>query len=72
LRARRGDTIATTTFQKREKETKRRDKAREKEARREERVKDKGARTVGPDGVDPDLAGIVPGPQRNPLDDDDR
>lgn len=63
--------MASTTFQKREKETRRRDKAREKELRREERARDKTPRGVGPDGVDPDIAGIVPGPQPPAFGDED-
>lgn len=63
--------MASTTFQKREKETKRRDKARDKELKREERAKEKGPREAGPDGIDPDIAGIIPGPQPNPLEDED-
>lgn len=61
--------MASTTFQKREKEARRRDKAKEKEARREERKADKGNRGDVPEGVDPDIAGIVPGPQPIPEDD---
>lgn len=48
---------------KRQKERARQEKQREKDASRVERRKEKGVR--GPDGTgeDPDIAGIVPGPQ---------
>ena len=48
---------------KRQKERARQEKQREKEAKVAERRKDKLARPDGPPGEDPDLAGIVPGPQ---------
>jgi hypothetical protein len=49
---------------KRQKEARRAEKQREKDARREERKKEKSERPAGEDaGVDPDIAGIVPGPQ---------
>jgi len=52
---------------KRQKEAKRAEKQREKDARREERKKEKDARPEGTEGdVDPDIAGIVPGPQPKP------
>jgi hypothetical protein len=48
---------------KRQKELKRLERQREKEAKREQRKRGKGERpAVGP-GEDPDIAGIVPGPQ---------
>jgi hypothetical protein len=62
--------MASTTFQKREKETKRKDKARDKEQRRDERKAGKQPRDAS-DGIDPDIAGIVPGPQPNPLEDEE-
>jgi hypothetical protein len=52
-----------TTFQKRQKERARLDKQREKEARRKERRGERTTRVVGEAGVDPDIAGIIPGPQ---------
>jgi hypothetical protein len=52
-----------TTFQKRQKEKARLDKRSAKEARRKERHDERPARGVGEAGVDPDIAGIVPGPQ---------
>ena len=52
-----------TTFQKRQKEKSRVDKQREKDERRKQRRDERGTRAVGEPGVDPDIAGIVPGPQ---------
>ena len=48
---------------KRRKERARQDKQREKEATRVERRKEKDAGVKQDSGEDPDLAGIVPGPQ---------
>ena len=49
---------------KRLKEKARMDKQREKEQKRKERKEDKDNRpTSGEPGEDPDIAGIVPGPQ---------
>lgn len=48
---------------KRQKERARQEKQREKQASRQERRKDKDARGPGAPGEDPDIAGIVPGPQ---------
>ena len=53
---------------KRQKELAREEKRRDKEARREERKKEKAERPEGPPGEDPDIAGIVPGPQPAPTD----
>jgi hypothetical protein len=47
---------------KRNKERARQQKQKDKAAEREVRKRDKGPR-VGADGEDPDIAGIVPGPQ---------
>jgi hypothetical protein len=58
-----------TSFAKRQKEIARQERAREKAAKRVERKetsKDKGGRPDGAD--DPDIAGIVPGPQPLPYD----
>lgn len=51
---------------KRQKEAKRAEKQREKEARREERKKEKAERGPLSAGEDPDIAGIIPGPQPKP------
>ncbi len=50
---------------KRQKERARQDKQREKDARKAERKRDDRTRADGSTapGVDPDIAGIVPGPQ---------
>jgi hypothetical protein len=48
---------------KRQKETKRLDKAKDKDARREERKREKAEQGERPEGVDPDIAHIIPGPQ---------
>lgn len=48
---------------KRQKERARQEKAREKNASRLERRKEKADRGDGAQGEDPDIAGIVPGPQ---------
>jgi hypothetical protein len=49
-------------FAKRQRELKQQEKAREKERRKAER-KSRGGDGTGGEGVDPDIAGIVPGPQ---------
>ncbi|HSB18990.1 MAG TPA: hypothetical protein VLD85_03165 [Anaeromyxobacteraceae bacterium] len=51
---------------KRQKELARLEKQREKQAEREQRRKEKKERPPGESGVDPDIAGIVPGPQPRP------
>jgi hypothetical protein len=56
------------TFKKRERERQRQDKKREKERRREERKHEKDARPDAMNGEDPDIAGIIPGPQPLPED----
>ena len=56
-----------TSFAKREKEKNRTQKRQEKEAKREQRKLERANRVVT-DGEDPDIAGIVPGPQP-PLED---
>ena len=50
---------------KRQKELARAEKKREKDAKREQRKKEKEERAQNPGdpGEDPDLAGIIPGPQ---------
>ena len=49
---------------KRIKEIKRQEKSKDKAADREKRRRDKAARErAGEKGIDPDIAGIVPGPQ---------
>lgn len=48
---------------KRQKELKRLERQREKEAKREQRKREKAERPTAGTGEDPDIAGIVPGPQ---------
>jgi len=51
------------SVKKRQKEVARQEHQRDKEARREQRKLEKAARGTGTAGEDPDLAGIVAGPQ---------
>jgi hypothetical protein len=53
----------STSVNKRNKEKQRQDRQREKEAKRQQRRDEKGNRTPAEPGIDPDIAGIVPGPQ---------
>jgi hypothetical protein len=58
--------MSNPSVNKRQKEKNRQDKAREKAAKRQERQKSKNDRpTTDASGaeIDPDIAGIVPGPQ---------
>jgi hypothetical protein len=55
------------TFAKRQKEIARQERAREKAAKRVERKETKG-KVDRAGGYDPDIAGIVPGPQPLPYD----
>jgi hypothetical protein len=48
---------------KRQKERARQDRQREKEQKRKQRREERTARVPGEAGQDPDIAGIVPGPQ---------
>ena len=52
-------------FEKRRRELARKEKKQRKAERREIRDKERAERVV-PDGEDPDIAGIVPGPQPPP------
>ncbi len=58
--------MSSTTFVKRQKELQRQQKQRDKAAKRDERKRTKVDRPSGADGVDPDIADIVPGPQPLP------
>jgi hypothetical protein len=51
---------------KRERERARAEKQKEKVVRREEAKQRRSQSNPGEPGVDPDIAGIVPGPQPNP------
>jgi hypothetical protein len=55
--------IAAPGATKRLKELARQQKQREKAEKREQRKREKAERPVPEEGVDPDIAGIVPGPQ---------
>ena len=59
-------TRGRATFAKRQKEIARQERAREKAARRVERKEAKGKVERSDAEVDPDIAGIVPGPQPLP------
>jgi hypothetical protein len=55
---------------KRERERARAEKQKEKAARRAEARARRGTTDAGSQGGDPDIAGIVPGPQANPWGDE--
>jgi hypothetical protein len=57
------------TLQKRARERARQEKQQEKAARRQESKNRKASKAAVPAGEDPDIAGIVPGPQPSPWDD---
>ncbi len=61
--------MSTPSFAKRQKERARQDKQRDKLAKRQQRRAEKTVREPSQNDVDPDIAGIVPGPQ--PLLDED-
>jgi hypothetical protein len=54
------------TQNKRARERARQEKQQHKQARRLEAKSRKASSPAGPEGEDPDIAGIVPGPQRSP------
>jgi len=56
------------SHEKRQKEKRRQDRQREKDERRKIRKEEKATRPAQEQGEDPDLAGIVPGPQPLPED----
>ena len=58
--------MSNPSVNKRQKERQRQERQREKLAKREERKRDKANKPEGPAGEDPDIAGIVPGPQPPP------
>jgi hypothetical protein len=57
------------TQHKRARERARQEKQQEKAARRLEMKNRKAAKSAAADGEDPDIAGIVPGPQASPWED---
>ena len=52
-----------TTFEKRKKELARQEKQRQKAEKREQRLRERANRPRATGDEDPDIAGIVPGPQ---------
>ncbi|HSO37520.1 MAG TPA: hypothetical protein VLT33_33575 [Labilithrix sp.] len=59
--------MSNPSVNKRQKERQRQERQREKSAKREDRKRDKENKpTTGVGGEDPDIAGIVPGPQAPP------
>jgi hypothetical protein len=56
------------SINKRNREQARRERAQAKEERRAERAREKQNRRPLAEGEDPDIAGIVPGPQPRPTD----
>ena len=58
--------MSNPSVNKRLKERNRQDKQKEKEAKREQRKQDKSQRPTSTTGEDPDIAGIIPGPQPLP------
>jgi hypothetical protein len=57
-----------TSVNKRLKERARQDKQREKEEKRQRKRQERAQRAPGEEGIDPDIAGIIPGPQPIPED----
>jgi hypothetical protein len=55
--------VSTTGFAKRQKELQRQARQREKAQKKADRQREKENRPAGSAGEDPDIAGIVPGPQ---------
>jgi hypothetical protein len=55
--------MSNPSIQKRQKERDRQEYQRAKAEKRKQRREDRGERPTGAPGEDPDLAGIVPGPQ---------
>jgi hypothetical protein len=53
-------------FEKRQKEFARKERQKQKAARREVRERERAERPTSEAGEDPDIAGIVPGPQPPP------
>lgn len=58
--------MSNPSINKRQKERMRQERQRDKLARREERRREKANRPAAANGEDPDIAGIVPGPQPPP------
>lgn len=62
---------ARPTLGKRERERAKQEKQRQKEARRQEAKVRRAQAPPRSPGEDPDIAGIIPGPQPKPWDDED-
>lgn len=60
--------MSNPSVNKRQKERDRQEKQKDKQAKRQERAAEKASRPAGQEGEDPDIAGIVPGPQPRPED----
>ena len=58
--------MSNPSVNKRLKERNRQDKQKEKEAKRVQRKQDQAQRPASDSGIDPDIAGIIPGPQPIP------
>jgi hypothetical protein len=58
--------MSNPSVNKRQKERQRQERQREKSAKREDRKRDKENKPATVAGEDPDIAGIVPGPQAPP------
>jgi hypothetical protein len=56
------------TAAKRDKEKSRKEHQKQKDVRRSQRKEDRANRPAAANGEDPDIAGIVPGPQKPPED----
>ncbi len=61
--------MGNPSVNKRQKEKNRQDKQRDKEVKRKDRRDEKAQKPAAADGVDPDIAGIIPGPQPLPEED---
>lgn len=59
--------MARETYKKRQKEVARQNKQKEKMQRRLQRKEEKAAAGPRSEGEDPDIAGIIPGPQPKPF-----
>ncbi len=55
--------MSNPSINKRQKERERQNKTKEKESKRQQRRHDKAQRPTSTSGEDPDIAGIIPGPQ---------
>lgn len=60
--------MSNPSIQKRQKERERQERQRAKAEKRKLRKEEKASRGPNEEGIDPDIAGIVPGPQPPPED----